>query len=83
MNSRKYYRDRFAKYPDVVTLPQFREMLGGISDKAARKLMHENWVKHYYIQTTFYIPKEWVIDYILSTHYAEYRLKLRVRILFH
>ena len=61
MKNRKYYRKRFAKYPDVVTIPQFCEMLGGISDKTARKLLRENRVKHYYIRTTFYIPKEWVL----------------------
>ena len=80
MKNRKYYRKRFAKYPDVVTIPQFCEMLGGISDKTARKLLRENRVKHYYIRTTFYIPKEWVIDYILSADYAKYRSKLRVQV---
>ncbi len=80
MKNRKHYRKRFAKYPDVVTIPQFCEMLGGISDKTARKLLRENRVKHYYIRTIFYIPKEWVIDYILSAHYAKYRLKLRVQV---
>lgn len=80
MKNRKYYRKRFAKYPDVVTIPQFCEMLGGISNKTARKLLRENRVKHYYIRTTFYIPKEWVIDYILSADYAKYRSKLRVQV---
>lgn len=80
MKNRKYYRKRFAKYPDVVTIPQFCEMLGGISDKTARKLLRENRVKHYYIRTAFYIPKEWVIDYILSADYAKYRSKLRVQV---
>ena len=32
MRDKQYYRERFKEYPDVVTLEQFREMLGGIGD---------------------------------------------------
>ena len=77
---RSYYEQRFASYPDLVTLPQFREMLGGIGDGTARKLMRENRVKYYYIRATYLIPKTWVIDYILSDHYAEYKDKLKVQV---
>ena len=28
----------------------------------------------------YLIPKEWVIDYLLSTHYAKYRQKLKVHV---
>lgn len=80
MNEREKYRRKYASYPEVVNLLQFREMLGGIADSTARKLMRENRVKHYYIRTTYLIPKEWVIDYLLSTHYAQYRMKLKARI---
>ena len=80
MNEREKYRRKYASYPEVVNLLQFREMLGGIADSTVRKLMRENRVKHYYIRTTYLIPKEWVIDYILSTHYAQYRMKLKARI---
>ena len=45
MKNRKYYRSRFADYPDVLTVPQFCNMMGGICDKTARKLIHENHVK--------------------------------------
>ncbi len=80
MNEREKYRRKYASYPEVVNLLQFREMLGGIADSTARKLMRENRVKHYYVRTTYLIPKEWVIDYLLSTHYAQYRMKLKARI---
>ena len=30
MNNRSYYEKLFKAYPDVVTLPEFRAMLGGI-----------------------------------------------------
>ena len=29
MRDKQYYRKKFKEYPDVVTLEQFREMLGG------------------------------------------------------
>ena len=32
MKNRKYYENLFADYPSVVTLTQFRGMLGGIGD---------------------------------------------------
>lgn len=46
------YEHLFSEYPDVVTLPVFREMLGGIGDSTARKLMRENHVKHFIARGT-------------------------------
>lgn len=80
MESRKYFINKFAAYPAVVNLVQFREMLGGIGDKTARKLMQENRVRHYRINRAYLIPKEWVIDYLLSTHYAKFRQRLKAHI---
>ena len=42
--SKKYYRKIFRAYPDMVTLLQLREMLSGVSDNFARKLIHEKHV---------------------------------------
>jgi len=42
MKKRNFYNKLFAKYPDVVNLKQLREMLGGISEGTALKLMQEN-----------------------------------------
>lgn len=39
MRDKQYYRKKFKEYPDVITLEQSREMLGGIGDSTARKLM--------------------------------------------
>ncbi len=74
------YEALLADYPDVVTLPVFCKMLGGIGDGTARKLLQENRVEHFIIRTTYYIPKEKVIDYLMSSHYRKYRNKLRHRI---
>jgi hypothetical protein len=78
--SKRHYEQLFEGYPDVVTLPEFCKMLGGIGDSTARKLMRENRVQHFYIRYTYLIPKEWVIDYVLSDHYGEYKKALKVQI---
>mgnify|MGYP000862974411 FL=1 len=49
---KNYYKELFKDYPDVVTLIKFREMLGGIADSTARKLVRANIVKHFYIRDT-------------------------------
>ena len=80
MKSRKFYENYFSTYPDVVALDQFRKMLGGLGEVQARKLMQQNHAKHFYIRGTYLIPKAHVIDYVLGTHYAKYRLKLKCQI---
>ena len=80
MRDKQYYRKRFKEYPDVVTLEQFREMLGGIGDSTARKLMRVKKVKHFYIRDTYMIPKEYVIEYVTGEHYGEYKYSLKVQI---
>ena len=79
MRTRAHYEKLFAAYPDVVTLPAFQAMLGGIGDSTARKIMLANKVKHFYIRCTYLIPKACVIDYVLSEDYAEYRKTLKAR----
>ena len=37
MRTREHYEKLFEAYPDVVTLPEFAKMLGGIGDSTARK----------------------------------------------
>ena len=52
MKSRAHYEKLFSSFPDVVTLPEFQSMLGGIGDSTARKIMRANKVKHFYIRST-------------------------------
>ena len=80
MNKRAYYENHFASFPDVVILQQFRMMLGGISEKAAYRLIRGHHVQHYYVRKSYMIPKVWVIDYVLSEHYAEYSKMLKARV---
>lgn len=76
-NTRKYYERKFIKYPDVVDLLTFREMLGGIGDSFARRLVRENKVKHTFIKPNYWIFKSSIIDYLLSEDYASRRLRVR------
>lgn len=78
--NRKYYERYFSAYPDVVTVAQFRQMLGGMGEVQARKLVSNGYVRHYKIGRVYYIPKAYVIDYVLSDHYAEYRRHLKAQI---
>lgn len=76
MNMKRYYEKKFAAYPDVVDLMTFRQMLGGIGDTFARKLVHENRVKFVFIKPHYWIFKSSVINYVLSEDYANRRLKV-------
>ncbi len=80
MKNRGHYDAAFLEYPDLVTVPEFCEMLGGIDHKTARGLLHNGNVKYFDIRGKFLIPKVCVIDYVLSPHYAEYRKILKARI---
>lgn len=80
VKNRAYYKELYKDYPDLVTLEQFRQMLGGIGDTTARKLIRGNHVKHFYIRGSYLIPKKSVIDYVLSDHYAEYKHSLKVQV---
>ena len=75
---KKYYEKLFKEYPDLVSVLQFREMLGGVSDTFARKLIRENRVQKFFIRPYYYIPKSSVIEYVLSEDYKKRNLKVRI-----
>ena len=70
----------YRNYPDVVTLPQLCEMLGGIADSTARKLLRGDHIEHFVITGTYYIPKKYVINYVLGEHYAHYSKLLKAKL---
>ena len=74
----RYYHRLFRAYPDLVTTIQFREMLGGIGDTFARKLIHEKKVRSIYIKPYYYISKSSVIEYVLSADYADQKLRVHI-----
>ena len=61
------YRAMFADYPDVVTVKQMCEMIGGISEKTAYRLIHSGEVRHIAIGRNIRIPKVFLIDYLTDT----------------
>lgn len=75
---RNRYKRRFKQYPDMVSVLMFREMLGGIGDTFARRLVQEKRVQAIFIKPHYWISKESVIDYVLSDDYAHRKLKVRV-----
>lgn len=75
---RAYYAGLFSNYPDLVTVLQFREMLNGIGDSFARKLIREKKVKAFFVKPSYLVVKSSIIDYILSTDYLKRNLKVRV-----
>lgn len=64
LKDREAYRLLFPNYPDVVNIPQFCEMLGGISRKTAYKLMRDNKIAHLKVGRAYKIPKCHVIAYL-------------------
>lgn len=81
---RDFYVKTFEQYPDVVDLPTFREMLGGVSDKFARRLMREGIVKSFMSPAkrhmAYHIPKSCVVDYVMSDGYQSNKHKLKGQI---
>lgn len=78
--SRKELENLFKSYPDVVDIQQFREMLGGVCEGTARKLLQEHLVEHRVVRCTYYIPKSCIIDYLLSNHYKQYKKLLKHKV---
>lgn len=80
MKDRAYYEELFSSYPDVVTISQLCEMLGGMADKTARRLLSQKTINNFYIRNTYFIPKPFVLDFVLSNEYSELRKRLKHKI---
>ena len=75
MNVRKYYEDKFAAYPDVVCLNDFRVMLGGVCEKTALKILEQGGIKYFIIKRRHLIPKVCVIDYLACLDFVPKDIK--------
>ena len=60
------YHVMFQGYPDVVNVPQLCEMLGGISDKTAYRLLRSGKIRSLLVGKKYLIPKPYVIDYLIG-----------------
>lgn len=70
--NREYYRKLFQDYPELVGTNQLRKMLGGVGELQVRHLLQQKRIKSFQIRREYRIPKEYVIDYVLSDDYREY-----------
>ena len=78
---RNYYEKLFSNQPDVLDTEMVRQLLGGVSISTISKLIRGGQLKHiHYCERIYLIPKAWLIDYILSEHYQNYRYKLKSQI---
>ncbi|MBE6928277.1 MAG: hypothetical protein E7467_07325 [Ruminococcaceae bacterium] len=66
MNHRVYFEKLFADYPDLVSLQNLQEMLGGISQGKALKLVKQGEIKSFYVHSQYMIPKICIIDYLMG-----------------
>ena len=64
MRMRTHYEKLFAAYPDVVNVQQMCEMLGGICDKTAYKLLRSGEIRSFVIGRHYCIPKLNILKYL-------------------
>lgn len=64
MESQIAYKMLFTEYPDVVNVEQMCEMLGGICDKTAYRLLKSGEIKSYIVGRRYRIPKLNILKYL-------------------
>jgi excisionase family DNA binding protein len=60
------YSLMFTDYPDIVNFVQMKQMLGGISDTLAYRMLREKKIKSKKVGREYKIPKVNVINYITT-----------------
>lgn len=64
MESQVAYKLLFTEYPDVVNVEQMCEMLGGICDKTAYRLLKSGEIKSFIVGRHYRIPKLIILEYL-------------------
>ena len=64
MESQVAYKLLFTEYPDVVNVEQMCEMLGGICDKTAYRLLKSGEIKSFIVGRHYLIPKLNILEYL-------------------
>ena len=64
MESQVAYKLLFTEYPDVVNVEQMCEMLGGICDKTAYRLLKAGEIKSFIVGRHYRIPKLNILEYL-------------------
>ena len=64
MESQVAYKLLFTEYPDVVNVEQMCEMLGGICNKTAYRLLKSGKIKSFIVGRSYRIPKLNILEYL-------------------
>lgn len=64
MKAQDAYKMMFRDYPDVVTVEQMCEMLGGISTKTGYRLLKDGSIKSLVVGRRYRIPKLYIFEYL-------------------
>ena len=64
MESQVAYKLLFTEYPDVVNVEQLCEMLGGICDKTAYRLLKSGEIKSFIVGRHYRIPRLNILEYL-------------------
>lgn len=64
MKAQEAYKMMFRDYPDVVTVEQMCEMLGGISIKTGYRLLKNGTIKSFVVGRRYRIPKLYIFEYL-------------------
>ena len=64
MKAQEAYKMMFRDYPDVVTIEQMCEMLGGISTKTGYRLLKSGAIKSFVVGRRYRIPKLYIFEYL-------------------
>ena len=64
MKAQEAYKMMFRDYPDVVTVEQMCEMLGGISTKTGYRLLKNGTIKSFVVGRRYRIPKLYIFEYL-------------------
>ena len=64
MRAQEAYKMMFRDYPDVVTVEQMCEMLGGISIKTGYELLRSGKIKSFVVGRSYRIPKLFILEYM-------------------
>lgn len=64
MESQTVYQLLFTEYTDVVNVEQMCEMLGGICNKTAYRLLKSGKIKSFIVGRSYRIPKLNILEYL-------------------
>ena len=64
MKTQDAYKLIFREYPDVVTVEQMCEMLGGLSTKTGYQLLKSGEIKYFVLGRRYRIPKVSILEYM-------------------